>query len=183
MQSSPSQSTTQTQSLPERQRLENPIMEAPKLQYEAVITVPPLKITLPRRARQVPVKNPTNKSTENFGGCYHVVMYYESVNQEGFGWILAGWINESLGIALSENPLLAGRLQKKPETEAADNDTQMVIVSNDCGIRMAEAKISIGLSEFLESSERCNLEHELVFWKDIDDQSPEFSPLFYVQVR
>ncbi|KAK4262553.1 hypothetical protein QN277_028101 [Acacia crassicarpa] len=155
-------------------------MDVPKLQYEAVITVPPLKITVPRRFRQVLLSHPNVDTAEKFRGCYQVVMYYESENQEDFGWVLAGWIVESLGIALSEHPMLAGRLQKKADGEGGD--TEMEIVSNDCGIRMAEARISVDLSDFLESSEKHNLEHELVFWKDIDEQSPEFSPLFYVQV-
>ncbi|XP_028762538.1 tryptamine hydroxycinnamoyltransferase 2 [Neltuma alba] len=156
-------------------------MDMPKLQYEAVITVPPLKITVPRRVRRVLVSDP-NIDAGKLRGCYQVVMYYENVNEEeGFGWVLAGWIVESLGIALSENPMLAGRLQKKAD-QGEGGDTEMEIVSNDCGIRMAEARISIALSDFLESSDRHNLEHDLVFWKDIDEQSPEFSPLFYVQV-
>ncbi|XP_054795101.1 uncharacterized protein LOC129301243 [Prosopis cineraria] len=154
-------------------------MDVPTVQYEAVITVPPLKMTVPRRVRRVLVSDPKT-AAEEFRGCYQVVMYYENLDEEGFGWVLAGWIVESLGIALSEHPMIAGRLQRK--AEGGGGDPEMEILSNDCGIRMVEARISIALSDFLESSEKHNIEHELVFWKDIDEQSPEFSPLFYIQM-
>ncbi|XP_028762662.1 uncharacterized protein LOC114721036 [Neltuma alba] len=156
-------------------------MDVPDLHFVAVTSVRPPKITEPRRVRRVLVSDPTINS-ETFHGCYQVVLYYENLNEElGDAWVLAGWTVDSLTRALSEYPLLAGRLQRKEEGDGGYAE-EMEIVSNDSGIRMVEARISIALSDFVESSERHNLEHELVFWKDIDEQSPEFSPLFYVQV-
>lgn len=150
----------------------------PKLQIEAVMSVSPQKITEPRRVRKVLVGEANTKS-ETLRGCYQVVLYYEnSKEEEEFGWAMAGWTVESMGRALLEHPLLAGRLQRREEGEA---ETEMEIVSNDCGIRMVEARMSTTLSQFLETTEKGDLEAELVFWKDIDEESPEFSPLFYVQ--
>ncbi|KAL4602341.1 hypothetical protein ACB092_10G046300 [Castanea dentata] len=42
--------------------------------------------------------------------------------------------------------------------------------------------IAVTLSEFLEQKEKEEAKAQLVFWNDIDEHDPQFSPLFYVQV-
>lgn len=123
------------------------------------------------------------KKRNNYGGCYQVVLYYQRLkkeddndNEDHCGWRMAGWIVESLGMALSDYPLLAGRLHRKNQ-----NQREMEIVSNDSGVRMVEATMSTNLSNFLQSSQKHDLEPHLVFWKDIDEDNPHFSPLFYLQ--
>ncbi|XP_076926187.1 uncharacterized protein LOC143589247 [Bidens hawaiensis] len=55
----------------------------------------------------------------------------------------------------------------------------MEIVSNDCGVRLYEARVlSMSLMEVVD----VRMNNELVAWEDIDQQDPQFSPLFYVQV-
>jgi hypothetical protein len=56
------------------------------------------------------------------------------------------------------------------------------MVSNDTGVRLVEAKITMTLQEFLGLEENEKAEAELVSWMDIDEQNPQFSPLLYVQV-
>ncbi|KAJ1391723.1 Transferase [Sesbania bispinosa] len=145
-----------------------------KLQTVSIMSVPPLKVTEPRRVRQVLVTDTLYPKA--IQGCYHIVLYYEKLNEEDHGWSLAGWIVESLARVLLDHPLLAGRLQRK---EVSDG-TVTEIVSNDSGIRLLEARYPTTLKEFLELNEKEDLESELVFWKEIDEHHPEFCPLFYV---
>lgn len=152
-----------------------------ELQIEAVLSVPPLTVTEPRRVRQVLASDPDVINTAtNFQGCYQIVLYYNKVKEDEVGWFLAGWIVESLGKAVLEHPILAGRLQRRDDGDG-DGNRRLEIVSNDSGIRIVEARSPISMSEFVELSEKNDVEAELVFWKEIDEQHPEFSPLFYVQ--
>ncbi|CAI9095659.1 OLC1v1031655C1 [Oldenlandia corymbosa var. corymbosa] len=156
-----------------------------KLQIEAMQTVMPTKPTDPRQSIQVCLdENPCS------GGilkrCFNIVMCYNKPNSGdetsvSSGSVVAGWIKESLGKALSEQPLLAGRLRPKQHD---DRKGEMEIVSNDSGVRMIEARYPMTLAEFLDIKEKKETEEaELVFWEDLDkEQNPQFSPLFYVQV-
>ncbi|MED6156645.1 hypothetical protein PIB30_016382 [Stylosanthes scabra] len=156
----------------------------PKSQIEAVLSVPPMKVTEPRRVRRVSITDrdrKTNNNNNTIWGCYQIVLYYEKLKNEEYddgGWFLAGWIRDSLGKALLEEPLLAGRIQRKEQDKKV-----LEIVSNDSGVRLYEARIPMRLSEFVGLKEKEHVvEGELVFWKEIDEQSLEFSPLVYVQV-
>ncbi|KAE9597432.1 hypothetical protein Lal_00029921 [Lupinus albus] len=148
----------------------------PKSHIEAVLSVPPLKVTEPRRVRHVSVKN-TNSN--NIGGCYNIILYYEKWKEEEHGLFLVGWIVESLARVLLDYPLLSGRIQKKVEN---DDSMGFEIVSNDSGVRFYEARFPMNLCEFLGLSGKECIEGELVFWNEIDIHNPEFSPLFYIQV-
>ncbi|CAI0532340.1 unnamed protein product [Linum tenue] len=143
----------------------------PKPELQGIQTKPPMKITEPRRSRRV---SPTGMRK----GCLNLVLFYSNrAVREDSGWVAAGWIKESLMQALNDQPLLAGRLRK-------EGSEIMEIVSNDSGGRLLEATVAMGLEEFMEMEEevRAAAEADLVFWKDIDQQSPHFSPLLYVQV-
>lgn len=83
----------------------------------------------------------------------------------------------SLGKALEDQPIFAGRLRR-----GEGGKGELEIVSNDSGVRVIEARISTPLAEFLDLKEREDAEAELVFWNDVDDQNPQYSPLFYIQV-
>ncbi|KAK7346766.1 hypothetical protein VNO80_21289 [Phaseolus coccineus] len=153
----------------------------PKLKIEAVLSVRPWKVSEPRRVRQVLMSDTdTIVKTKGIHGCYQIVLYYEFLNEKECDKFLAGWIVESLSSALVEHPLLSGRLKRKDSDE---HETLLEIVSNDSGIRLYEVRFPMVLSEFLAlRAEKEHLEAELVFWKDIDEHNPQFSPLFYVQV-
>ncbi|TXG51213.1 hypothetical protein EZV62_023737 [Acer yangbiense] len=101
--------------------------------------------------------------------------------EEDSGWIVAGWIKESLGRVLANQLILRGWLRGT----SSEDIGELEIMSNDSGVRLIEAKTPITLSQFLdhqskEASEES--EAQLVFWNDVDDQNPQFSPLFYLQV-
>jgi hypothetical protein len=147
---------------------------------EAMLSVTPSRVTDPRRARQISAMEPSVSGI--FRSRLHVVLYYKSVSvsEEDSGWFLAGWAVESLARALSEQqPMLAGRLRR-----GVDGDGELEVVSNDSGVRLVQAHIAVTLSSFLELlKENEEAEAQLVSWTDIDEQSLQFSPLFYVQVK
>ncbi|XVE65157.1 hypothetical protein DITRI_Ditri07aG0158800 [Diplodiscus trichospermus] len=147
----------------------------PNISIEGIQTVTPMRITEPRQTRQVLVRELAGSGISQ--RCLNMVQYYRKEKEEDSGWLVAGWIKETLGIALLEQPMICGRLRKGER-----NDGELEIVSNDCGIRLIEARIQMNLSEFLDLKQREDSEAQLVFWKDIDEQNPQFSPLFYVQV-
>ncbi|KAF3448262.1 hypothetical protein FNV43_RR08975 [Rhamnella rubrinervis] len=153
---------------------------------EGVLTITPSKITEPRQVRQVSANDPIG--LDLFGQCLHVVLYYKKASQEDSGWLQAGWMKESLARALADQPMISGRLCRRLDIVDDDLDQQppqhdqLEIVSNDSGVRLMEARIPTTLSEFLDSKTRQVAEAELVFWKDIDEQNPQFCPLFFVQV-
>lgn len=75
-----------------------------------------------------------------------------------------------------EQPLFAGRFR-------VNDSGELEVVANDSGIRLIEARTPMTMAEFLSyKSSREDAEDELVFWKTIDEHSPQYSPLFYVQV-
>ncbi|CAH2075679.1 unnamed protein product [Thlaspi arvense] len=149
----------------------------PNSQIQAMQSVVPLKVTKPRLTRRV--KAAGSASAAGLRRCLHIVLYYRKASGEDSGWLLAGWMKESLGRALEEQPMLAGRLRRG---ENVGPGNELEIVTNDNGARLFEARISKTLDEFLDLEGRESAEAELVSWHDIDDQNPQFSPLFYVQV-
>ncbi|KAI5594422.1 hypothetical protein BDE02_03G072000 [Populus trichocarpa] len=146
-----------------------------KVQIEGVQTVAPSKVTDPRETCLVSVKDPV--SSDIFRGCLSIVLCYNKAVEEDSGWLVAGWIKESLGRALQDQPMLSGRLRR-----VEDGNGELEMVSNDTGVRLVEAKITMTLQEFLGLEENEKAEAELVSWMDIDEQNPQFSPLLYVQV-
>ncbi|OMO85269.1 Transferase [Corchorus olitorius] len=148
----------------------------PEVAIEGIQSVTPMKITDPRQTREV-VSAGEVVGPGIFQRCLNMVYYYKKEKEEDSGWLVAGWIKETLGRALLEQPLICGRLRKKER-----DGGELEIVSNDSGIRMIEARIQMNLSEFLELKQREEAEPQLVSWKDIDERNPQFSPLFYVQV-
>ncbi|KDP39935.1 hypothetical protein JCGZ_03466 [Jatropha curcas] len=149
----------------------------PKAHIEAVQSVPPFKVTDPREIRLVSVTETPSIGSGIFRGCLNIVLFYNKDMEDDSGWIVAGWIKESLGRALKEQPMLSGRLRR-----GENGDGELEIISNDSGARLLEAKISTTLQDFLNVRDKDIAEAELVFWKNIDEQNPQFSPLFYVQV-
>ncbi|ESW28576.1 hypothetical protein PHAVU_002G000900 [Phaseolus vulgaris] len=150
-----------------------PSQSLSELQILTIMSVPPLKVTEPRRVRKVLV---SDEHTNAIHGCYQIVLCYQNLKEGDDGWYMAGWIVESLARVLLDHPLLAGRLQRI-------DDTGFEIVANDSGIRLLKACYPTSLSHFLELNKRNqHLKTELVFWKEIDAQCPQFSPLCYVQV-
>lgn len=151
----------------------NSIVNGGKLCVEGIQTVVPTKPTDPRQSSRITV--PQNlSSTAVVQRRFHVLLCYNKASDGDSGWLVAGRIKESLGRALQEQPLLAGRLRRCQESGG-----DLEIVSNDSGVRLVETKAAMGLKELKEKRE---VEAELVFWEDVLEHNPQFSPLFYVQV-
>lgn len=153
-----------------------------KLELLAIQTVMPVKPTDPRKSTRVRVAE--NHISGIFSRCFSILLCYHKVASEeedsgiASGSLVAGWIKESLGWALSEQPMLAGRLRRNQDVEG-----EMEMVSNDSGVRLIEAQLAMTLSEFLDLKDKKKAEAELVSWEGLDhEQNPQFSPLFYVQV-
>ncbi|XP_039005268.1 hydroxycinnamoyltransferase-like [Hibiscus syriacus] len=147
----------------------------PKVSVEGIATVTPTRMTDPRQTRRVLTWDHVGLGI--FRRCFNVVQYYMKEKKEDSGWLVAGWFKETLGRALSEQPMICGRLQKTERNEGG-----LEIVSNDSGVRLIEATVQMNLLEFLDLKPREEAEVQLVFWEDIDEQNPQFSLLFYVQV-
>lgn len=148
----------------------------PKSMIAGVQSVMPVEVTQHRNFRSISVGDPVEAGI--FRRTLNIVTYYKEVGDTGErGWLVAGWIKESLGIALPEQPILSGRLRRTAEDG-------LEVVANDSGVRLVEAKFPASLPEFLEMVKRdkSRAEAETVFWRDIDEDVPQFSPLFYVQV-
>ncbi|XP_004301736.1 PREDICTED: uncharacterized protein LOC101299593 [Fragaria vesca subsp. vesca] len=146
----------------------------PKAHIESVQTITPFKITDPRPTLAVSAADPISLGI--FQNCLHILLYYTKATQEDSSWLHAGWIKESLSRALVEQPLFAGRFR-------VNDSGELEVVANDSGIRLIEARTPMTMAEFLSyKSSREDAEDELVFWKTIDEHSPQYSPLFYVQV-
>ncbi|KAL0292466.1 UNVERIFIED_CONTAM: protein ECERIFERUM 26-like [Sesamum calycinum] len=147
-----------------------------KLSIAALQTVVPTNPTDPRQSFRLTV--PQNlSSTGILQRRFHVLFCYNKTRDEDSGWLLAGRIKESLGRALQEQPLLAGRLRR-----CGDSGGDLEIVSNDSGVRLVEASVEHKLADFLELRDKDDAGAELVFWEDFTEDNPQFSPLFYVQV-
>lgn len=117
-------------------------------------------------------------------GCYdrimqkrmHIVLYYKNKSEENSGWHVGRWIKETLGNALVDHPIMAGRIRRV-------ENGGLEIVANDSGVRIVEGEISLSLVEFFECKRKNNeVEGKLVSWVDVET-NPQFSPLFYIQVK
>ncbi|GAV67612.1 Transferase domain-containing protein [Cephalotus follicularis] len=149
-----------------------------KLQIKALQSAGPTMVTDPRLTRRVFVTDPIGSGI--FQRSFNVILCYHKGMEEVSGWLVAGWMKESLGIALIQQPILCGRLKRGEDGE--DDHGDLRIVASDSGMRLLEAQVPMTLQEFLDSKDKRDYEHKLVFWKDIDEQHPQFCPLFYVQV-
>lgn len=152
----------------------------PKSMIAGVQSVMPVEVTQHRKVRSISVGDPLGVGI--FRRTLNIVTYYKEAAGDSSerGWLVAGWIKESLGRALTEQPMLSGRLRRRKTTE----EDGFEVVANDSGVRLVEARFPASLSEFIEMVKRdkSRAEAETVFWRDIDEVDPQFSPLFYVQV-
>lgn len=147
---------------------------AGKLRVEGIQSLIPTKPTDPRQSSRIVVSQDLSSSAV-LQRRFHLLLCYNKASSDDSGWLVAGRIKESLGRALQEHPLFAGRMRWCQESSGAD----LEIVSNDSGARLVESKAEMELAAFLEKREA---EVELVFWEDVLHHTPHFSPLFYVQV-
>ncbi|KAF8088600.1 hypothetical protein N665_0536s0048 [Sinapis alba] len=153
-----------------------------KSMIAGVQSVMPVEVTQQREARSISVEDPVGARI--FRRTLNIVTYYnkQAGDSGERGWLVAGWIKESLGRALTEQPMLCGRLRRRRKTTGEEDGFE--VVANDSGVRLVEARFPASLLEFFEMVKRDKnrAEAETVFWRDIDEVDPQFSPLFYVQV-
>lgn len=139
----------------------------------AIQSVAPGKVTEPRVRRRISMSG--ELQPDFVQKHMQVILYYKKSEEEECGLKIGGWLKDSLSCALSEQPLMAGRLYKS-------SDGEWELVSNDSGVRLVEAQLDMSLPQFLDWDKRRDVEHQLGYWKDIEEQNPHFSALFYVQV-
>ncbi|KAG8388104.1 hypothetical protein BUALT_Bualt02G0091000 [Buddleja alternifolia] len=151
-------------------------MAISKLHIEAVQTVIPTKPTDPISSCRLQLPLNLMSSSTVLQRRFHMVLCYNKASEEDSGWVVAGWIKESLGRALKDQPIIAGRLRRSSDEDYFE------IVSNDSGVRMVESRVEMKLIDFLGLKAKKEDEAELVFWQDVVEQNPQFSPLFYVQI-
>ncbi|CAN7120804.1 unnamed protein product [Brassica rapa subsp. narinosa] len=147
----------------------------------AVQSVVPVEVTQHREVRSISVGDPVGAGI--FRRTLNILTYYKDACDSGErGWLVAGWIKESLGRALTEQPMICGRLRRRRRTTGEEDGLE--VVANDSGVRMVEARFPASLPEFFEmvKKDKRRAEAETIFWRDIDEVNPQFSPLFYVQV-
>lgn len=147
----------------------NSTVNGGKLRVEGIQSVVPTKPTDPRQSTRI-VAPQSLSSSAVLQRRFHVLLCYNRASDDDSGWLVAGRMKESLGRALQEHPLLAGRLRRCQESGGGDDDLQ--IVSNDSGARLAAMELA-------ELKEKREVEAELVFWEDVLHHNPQFSPLFY----
>lgn len=148
---------------------------AARLHIEAQQSVMPAKVTEPRQFHILQTLNPESKI---FKRRFHIILFYDKVSQDDSGWLVGGWLRDSLSIALLQHPILSGRLR-----HGRDGQKEMEIVSNDSGVRLVEASCPNTMSEVLDHvASGQDLASQLVSWQDIDQQYPELCPLLYIQV-
>ncbi|KAL8056700.1 hypothetical protein ABFX02_04G136200 [Erythranthe guttata] len=144
-------------------------------------TVMPTKPTETRKPLRINNLPPQNMNMNILQRRLHILLCYTKASEEDSGWILAGRMKESLGKALEEEPILAGRLRRQSEEEGGGD---FEIVPNDAGVRMVEVRADhVKLAEFVGELKANKREaNDLVFWEDIVEHNPQFSPLIYIQV-
>lgn len=153
---------------------------ASKVRIESMQTVVPIKPTDPINSGRISVSS-QNLDSSILGRRFHIILCYNKASDEDSGWLMAGWIKESLSIALCELPILAGRLRVQ---DSEDGDRDLQIILNDSGVRLVEARVEMKLADFLDLEEKKQAQGEVVFWEDVLEQNQlQFSPLFYVQVK
>ncbi|KAK6127757.1 hypothetical protein DH2020_038466 [Rehmannia glutinosa] len=150
-----------------------------KLHVEAIQTIVPTKPTDPRQSFKLLISPQNDHLNSILQRRFHIILCYDRACDEDSGWLVAGRLKESLGRALQDEPLLAGRL-RRCEDQCGE---ELEIVSNDSGVRLVEARVDVKLADFVElKGGKEGFEGELVFWEDVVEKNPQFSPLFYVQV-
>ena len=146
--------------------------------YTATTTI----VTEPRLSNKLLISK--NEKMLLGDGCYdkimqkrmHIILYYKNKSDENSRWHVGGWIKKTLGNALVDHPIMAGRIRR-------DENGCLEIVANDSGVRIVEGEIALSLVEFFECKTKNNeVEGKLVSWVDVEI-NPQFSPLFYVQVK
>ncbi|XP_064997356.1 protein ECERIFERUM 26-like [Musa acuminata AAA Group] len=88
-------------------------------------------------------------------------------------------LKESLSEVLSQYPAVTGRLAREEEEEGGGHGG-WVVKCNDAGVRLAEARASVTLDEWLRSADD-EEEMELAYWEPMDADPFIWSP-FYVQI-
>ncbi|KAF3792985.1 Vinorine synthase [Nymphaea thermarum] len=143
------------------------------LQMQAMQTVVPAKATEPGLRHLIDLSG--RSSRELFTEHISIIFYYKQMwEPDKDGLILGGWMKDSLTIALPHLPVLAGRV---------DAEDHYAVKCNDAGVRLVSAQANCRLKDWQEGvAKNKNMEAQLAYWKDVDNDHPQNSPLCYVQV-
>ncbi|CAA6669797.1 unnamed protein product [Spirodela intermedia] len=80
--------------------------------------------------------------------------------------------------ALVVDPLIAGRIRRRDDGDGGGLEVRL----NDAGLRLVQAKADFTMTELLASPEREVVEAHLAHWVGVDEEKPQFSALFFIQV-
>ncbi|CAO2819456.1 unnamed protein product [Amaranthus hypochondriacus] len=150
-----------------------------EVNIECVYSATTKEVTNPRLSHKISIPNQDDHH-KILQKRMHIILYYEKNKKEedsDHGLYSGGWIRQSLGNALMEKPILAGRLRR---SENGD----LEIISNDSGVRCVEVRVPLTMVEFLElkKNKKFDGETKLVSWNHVHASNPLFSPLFYIQL-
>ncbi|XP_073000993.1 uncharacterized protein [Typha latifolia] len=152
-------------------------MAGKQLHIESFQSVSPVRMSDPGRSRPITAAAPL--SAEALQSRFVVIFYYNKAFEHESALLLAAWMRESLGVALVEEPALAGRLRRPAN---GGDDGLWEIKANDAGVRLVQASLDMTISDFLDLKDRKQKESLLAYWADVDKENPDYSALFYVQV-
>ncbi|CAN6461097.1 unnamed protein product [Victoria cruziana] len=146
---------------------------AADLHMQAMQTVVPAKATEPGLRHRIKIGG--RSSRELFTEHMSIIFYYKQMwEPDKDGLMMGGWIKESLTMALPDLPVLAGRI---------DAEDHCTVKCNDAGVRLLYAQGNCRLKDWQEGvAKNRNMEAQLAYWKDVDGDRPQNSPLCYVQM-
>lgn len=145
-----------------------------QIHIDVVQSVMPVAVTPPGQSRRISTASGPLRP-ELLQSRVQIVLYYEDKGAATPAMVGA-WIKESLSAALATEPVMAGRLRRE-----TDGSEHWEVKFNDCGARLVQATAEATMAEFM-SGDGDRWEAHLAHWVDVDEENPNFSALFYVQV-
>ncbi|XP_042408677.1 uncharacterized protein LOC121998034 [Zingiber officinale] len=145
-----------------------------QIHIDVIQSVMPVAVTPPGRSQRLSTTGGPLRP-ELLQSRVRIVLYYDDKGSATPATVGA-WIKESLSAALATEPVMAGRLRREN-----DGSGRWEVKFNDCGARLVQATAEASMAEFM-SGDGDRWEAHLAHWVDVDEENPNFSALFYVQV-
>lgn len=147
------------------------------IHIQAIQSIIPGKVADPGQSRRLNIQSPLSDAA--LQSHLRAVLYFkhdDGGSSEQYSAVaMAAWAKETVSAALSEHPVLAGRLRREREGEG-----WWEVKYNDAGVRMVQGTAEVSMEEFLREEME---EGVLGYWIDVDREKPEMSALFYIQVH
>ncbi|CAA7406769.1 unnamed protein product [Spirodela intermedia] len=141
------------------------------IHVESIQSVTPREMVPPGKARRI-------GGTAALGSYFRTVLYYRRADELEDAWSVSAHLKESLSAALVVDPLIAGRIRRRDDGDGGGLEVRL----NDAGLRLVQAKADFTMTDLLASPEREVVEAHLAHWVGVDEEKPQFSALFFIQV-